>query len=38
MLPSTKEFQLKISELGIKNTDKIIIYDQEGFFVQQEFG
>ena len=32
MLPSTKEFQLKISELGIKNRDKIIIYDQEGFF------
>ena len=32
MLPSTKQFQLKISELGIKNTDKIIIYDQEGFF------
>lgn len=32
MLPSTKQFQLKISELGIKNRDKIIIYDQEGFF------
>ena len=32
MLPSTREFQLKVSRLGIKKTDKIIIYDQEGFF------
>ena len=32
MLPSTREFQLKVSRLGVKRTDKIIIYDQEGFF------
>ena len=32
MLPSTREFQLKVSRLGVKKTDKIIIYDQEGFF------
>ena len=32
MLPSAREFELKVSELGIKKRDKIIIYDQTGFF------
>ena len=32
MLPSKEEFELKVSELGIKKRDKIIIYDQVGFF------
>ena len=32
MLPTPKVFSNKIQELGIKNTDRIIIYDRMGFF------
>ena len=32
MLPSEEAFAAAISELGIKNQDKVIVYDGKGFF------
>lgn len=32
MLPTKIHFQTKISKLGIKNSDNLVIYDQIGFF------
>lgn len=32
MLPNGKEFAEKVSELGIKNDDDILLYDQQGIF------
>jgi len=32
MIDTPEEFQKKVSKLGIKNSDKLVIYDQEGFF------
>ena len=32
MIDSPEEFKKKVSKLGIKNSDKLVIYDQEGFF------
>jgi thiosulfate/3-mercaptopyruvate sulfurtransferase len=32
MLPSEEAFAAAVSALGIKNTDKVIVYDGKGFF------
>jgi thiosulfate/3-mercaptopyruvate sulfurtransferase len=32
MLPSEEAFAATISELDIKNQDKVIVYDGKGFF------
>ena len=32
MIDTPEEFKKKVSKLGIKNSDKLVIYDQEGFF------